>query len=215
MKKSIRCTTHFHACDCREYEFEQLRKEIQEKDRFILSQEKDRQRTEAFWKEKLEKLQTENAAYIKQIQDKNLSLVELIEPLTRKLDEKDAGVERLKREKSIAIKSLDKWYEPYKGKWLISQNSQYLKAWQACSLSHAKKMQEKDAEIKRLQKENQEMREALNQAIKILDEGCIVYDQHVPSGASSFRVEADMFIKDASKCYKLSETSNSSKEGVV
>lgn len=87
-------------------------------------------------------------------------------------------------------------------------------AWQACTLSHAKKMQEKDAEIKRLQKENQEMREALNQAIKILDEGCIVYDQHVPSGASSFRVEADMFIKDVSKCYKLSETPNSSKEGV-
>lgn len=32
MNKPIRCTTHFHACDCREYEFEQLRKEMQEKD---------------------------------------------------------------------------------------------------------------------------------------------------------------------------------------
>lgn len=30
MNKPIRCTTHFHACDCREYEFEQLRKENQE-----------------------------------------------------------------------------------------------------------------------------------------------------------------------------------------
>ena len=30
MSKPIRCTTHFHACDCREYEFEQLRKENQE-----------------------------------------------------------------------------------------------------------------------------------------------------------------------------------------
>lgn len=28
--KPIRCTTHFHACDCREYEFEQLRKENKE-----------------------------------------------------------------------------------------------------------------------------------------------------------------------------------------
>lgn len=30
MNKPIRCTTHFHACDCREYEFEQLKKENQE-----------------------------------------------------------------------------------------------------------------------------------------------------------------------------------------
>ena len=107
MNKPIRCTTHFHACDCREYEFEQLRKELQEKDRFILSQEKDRQRTEAFWKEKLEKLQTENAAYIKQIQDKNLSLVELIEPLTRKLDEKNAEIQKLQHQLEIQTKRVE------------------------------------------------------------------------------------------------------------
>lgn len=46
-------------------------------------------------------------------------------------------------------------------------------AWQACELSHAKKAQEKDAEIARLtreieklQKENQKMREALRESIK-------------------------------------------------
>ena len=27
MNKPIRCTTHFHACDCREYEFEMVKKE--------------------------------------------------------------------------------------------------------------------------------------------------------------------------------------------
>ena len=27
MNKPIRCTTHFHACDCREYEFEMMKKE--------------------------------------------------------------------------------------------------------------------------------------------------------------------------------------------
>lgn len=30
MNKPIRCTTHFHACDCREYEFEMMKKENQE-----------------------------------------------------------------------------------------------------------------------------------------------------------------------------------------
>lgn len=37
--------------------------------------------------------------------------------------------------------------------------------WQASSLANAKKMQEKDAEIKRLQKENQELREALKDIV--------------------------------------------------
>lgn len=61
------------------------------------------------------------------------------------------------------------------------------------------------SEVNNLQKEKQEMREALNQAVKILEEGCLVYDQHVPSGSSSFRVDADMFMRDVSKCYNLSE----------
>ena len=30
MNKPIRCTTHFHACDCREYEFEMVKKENEE-----------------------------------------------------------------------------------------------------------------------------------------------------------------------------------------
>lgn len=60
-----------------------------------------------------------------------------------------------------------------------------------------------------LQKENQEMREALNQAVKILEEGCLVYDQHVTSGSSSFRSDAQWFIDTNS-----SKFSNSSKEEV-
>lgn len=37
------------------------------------------------------------------------------------------------------------------------------------------------------------------ECIEALREGCLVYDQHVPSGASSFRVEADSLIKEFEK----------------
>lgn len=83
MNKPTRCTTHFHACDCREYEFEQIRKEVQEKDRIILSQEKERQRTEAFWKEKLCEIQ----------------------------DEKDTEIERLKSDLKYLLKGT-KYFRP-------------------------------------------------------------------------------------------------------
>lgn len=199
MNNPIRCTTHFHACDCREYEFEQLRKEIQEKDRFILSQEKYRQRTEAFWKEKLEKLQTGNAAYITQIQDKNISLVELIEPLTRKLDEKDAGVERLKREKSTAIKSLTRINK------LLSNGEHLNSSWikdiiETQSSNIDEEMRLKGVVLK-LQKENQEMREALKWALSTLP--------HVSIDKDNYNKVIDFQNK-----FNLSETPNSSKEGV-
>ena len=29
MNKPIRCTTHFHACDCREYEFEKVKRQLE------------------------------------------------------------------------------------------------------------------------------------------------------------------------------------------
>ena len=29
MNKPIRCTTHFHACDCREYEFEKVKRHLE------------------------------------------------------------------------------------------------------------------------------------------------------------------------------------------
>lgn len=29
MNKPIRCTTHFHACDCREYEFEMIKRQLE------------------------------------------------------------------------------------------------------------------------------------------------------------------------------------------
>lgn len=74
MNKPIRCTTHFHACDCREYEFERLKEE----------------------NEKLQKKLDDKRVYIKQLKDNNLSLTELIEPMSRKLDEKDAEIEKLK-----------------------------------------------------------------------------------------------------------------------
>ena len=40
MNKPIRCTTHFHACDCREYEFEMVKKENEELKRKIENCEK-------------------------------------------------------------------------------------------------------------------------------------------------------------------------------
>jgi len=176
VNKPIRCTTHFHACDCREYEFEQLK----------LSNEA--------------------------IKERNLELVELISNMNAKFAEKDAKIEKLKREKSTAIKSLDRVNK------LLSNGEHLNSSWikdiiETQSSNIDEEMRLKGVVLK-LQKENQEMREALNQAVKILEEGCLVYDQHVPSGSSSFRVEADMFIKDVSKCYNLSETPNSSKEGV-
>lgn len=36
----------------------------------------------------------------------------------------------------------------------------------------------------------------LNEATKILSDGCLVYDQHVTAGSSSFRVDADSFIEE-------------------
>lgn len=29
MNKPVRCTTHFHACDCREYEFEKVKRQLE------------------------------------------------------------------------------------------------------------------------------------------------------------------------------------------
>lgn len=29
MNKPIRCTTHFHACDCREYQFEKVKRQLE------------------------------------------------------------------------------------------------------------------------------------------------------------------------------------------
>lgn len=29
MNKPVRCTTHFHACDCREYQFEKIKRQLE------------------------------------------------------------------------------------------------------------------------------------------------------------------------------------------
>lgn len=55
MNKPIRCTTHFHACDCREYEFEQLRKDLQEKDEEIEALKTKRESLKYFWKTVMDK----------------------------------------------------------------------------------------------------------------------------------------------------------------
>lgn len=62
---------------------------------------------------------------------------------------------------------------------------------------------------KKLQKENEKLKSILNEAVNILRDGCLVYDQYAPSGASSFRSDADWFIKA-----NLPENTDSSKEGV-
>lgn len=167
MNKPIRCTTHFHACDCREYEFEQLREE----------------------NNKLQKKLDDKRVYIKQLKDNNLSLVELIEPMSRKLNEKDAEIE-----------ALIKKFKNEEDCWLIS-------------------MESRDEKITDLQKENQEMREALVKTIKNLSSvlhflhstGWQHYDVEKPEFQCHYLLSETIFTLHN---INLSETPNSSKEGV-
>lgn len=55
----------------------------------------------------------------------------------------------------------------------------------------------------------EELKSILNEAVNILRDGCLVYDQYVPSGVSSFRSDADWFIKA-----NLPKNLDSSKERV-
>lgn len=54
-------------------------------------------------------------------------------------------------------------------------------------------------EIKCLVEENKKLKSVIKEQVGVLREFCLVYDQHVPSGASSFRVEADSLIREYEK----------------
>ena len=49
-------------------------------------------------------------------------------------------------------------------------------------------------EIEILKNQNKKLKEKLKEAANILKDGCQVYDQHCPSGSSSFRSDAQWFI---------------------
>ena len=91
--------------------------------------------------------------------------------------------------------------------------------WQACSLHHTKKMQEKDAEIEMLKKENREMREALAKTRKELvtalnflqSMGWQYCDVEEPEFQCQYSLSETIFRLHN---INLSETPNSSKEGV-
>lgn len=54
-------------------------------------------------------------------------------------------------------------------------------------------------EIEILKNQNKKLKEKLKEATNILKDGCQVYDQHVPSGSSSFRSDAQWFLDTALK----------------
>ena len=62
----------------------------------------------------------------------------------------------------------------------------------------------------KLESQNKKLVERLKEAIQILKEGCQVYDQHVPSGSSSFRSDAQWFIDTTKAVLKEVYEKNSS-----
>lgn len=49
-------------------------------------------------------------------------------------------------------------------------------------------------EVYGLEEQNRKLKEALRESVQLLEDGCLMYDQHVPSGSSSFRSDAQWFI---------------------
>lgn len=58
-------------------------------------------------------------------------------------------------------------------------------------------------EIEKLKEANKVLTGKLNESVNILKDGCLVYDQFVPSGSSSFRSDAQWFIDSMAKADEI------------
>lgn len=92
-------------------------KKMQEKDYLILSQEKERQRTEAFWKEKLSEIQDMKDAELESLKKENREMREALREANELIDVVSEDVTYMDQEPS----SLAEWANRYRTKFPSSE----------------------------------------------------------------------------------------------